>query len=422
MKKTFVVLLILAVAGGVFAQELKWSGVLKTGVQFYADNEKAYDDDARDPGFKLYSDDADRNGGRLDLTATYTNNNVGVKANLRNEYLTTLSFNNAYGWIDFIDGKLNVKAGKIDDGVWRGGGDQNFNISTGYGVRFEIKPIEGLNFGAFLTGPNSQAHQYSPKEGYAPIGDFLSETAIGVSYTADAFDVSAGLKLDGDDNSGYIGQDDFTGVGGVKGQAVANEAKGGINAYIGFNLKAVENLTATIEAAFNHLGNFSGNPSAGTAVNPEKEHTFYEDVKGTGSIWANENIGYQISDPLGVGLLMHQFIYGGKVDSDADGANAAYNPELRFTPYVNYAISDALTVGLKGTYTVKADWYDLKLDIKPNLSFKVAPNATINAYYNLGIADETKYAIAAGKSYSGTNSDPDSVTSHTVQIDLIWTF
>ncbi|MDR3333753.1 MAG: hypothetical protein LBT13_02540 [Treponema sp.] len=81
MKKLIALSIVFCVlVGGAFAQEegLKFSGALKTGINFSATSKKSQTDDdgvtkiAPDPVIKMYNDDADKDFGRFDLDATYT--------------------------------------------------------------------------------------------------------------------------------------------------------------------------------------------------------------------------------------------------------------------------------------------------------------------------------------------------------------
>ncbi|MDR3172128.1 MAG: hypothetical protein LBU17_10980 [Treponema sp.] len=440
MKKLIALSIVFCVlVGGAFAQEegLKFSGALKTGINFSATSEKSQTDDdgnpiAPDPVIKMYNDDADKDFGRFDLNATYTKDNYGVVLGIRaqKEAGLPLSLRNGYLWTELINNKLNIKVGKIDDSVWTGGGLQDFNISTGWGARFEVKPIDGLNVGLFLTGPDANGEAGIPTftlangQGFPSGVDFLLETAIGVQYESDAFAVSAGLKLDGQGDgkgTGIIESDDFHDPEGIIAKYTTDsftgnvqdggyDNKAGIGAYLGVNIKAVDKLTAIIEAAFSNLGAFGGKIEDGELSDkPVKRRTYY-DAQGIGTIWINEHFAFQVIDPLGVGLKMHQYIFGG---SSNDPKNqAALNPELTFAPYVEYTLNVPITLGLEAKIGVKPDYYALKLDIKPNLTYNIGGNAKLVAFYDLGIQKLT----------DKIEPDPANVITNTVQLDFIWTF
>ncbi|MDR3343634.1 MAG: hypothetical protein LBT14_12810, partial [Treponema sp.] len=422
---------------------LKFSGAVKTGILFSATTEKtAHDDDgseiAPDPTITMYSDDADMDIGRFDLDAAYTKANYGVVLGLRAEGNPDLplTLRNGYAWADLASKKLNMKVGKIDDGVWTGGGEQDFDISTGWGFRLEVKPIDGLNVGLFLTGPNNDEgvpwFTIDNGVGLPSIGDFLLETAIGAQYEHAKFAVSAGLKLDGKGdgpNTGIIESDDFSDPGDIlKGSdenfGYTNESdsppyppayydnKAGLGFYIGANIKAVDKLTAVIEAAFSNLGAFGGTIDEGKISDtPIKRKSYYE-PEGIGTIWINEHFAYQVLDPLAVGLVMHQYIFGGSARSGDDATQAKLSPELRFTPYVEYALNSALKLGLDVRFRVKPDYYALKLDIKPKVTYTLSESAKLVAFYDIDIQ----------KLGEAVKTDPETVIANAVQLDFVWTF
>lgn len=185
MKKALIVLLILGVAGGVFAQDITWSGSVGTGV-FFQVGDKTDDD------VIVFADDDDDGVPIIaKLGAVYDAGDWGLKLGTVgkwNEDEGYMKFHNAYGWMNFIDGILNVKAGMIDDGVWGTGEYIDTGFATGGGMRIEVKPITGLNFGVFFSWPNGGA---GPNE----IKDWFQTTAFGFEYDAGTWKANASAKL-----------------------------------------------------------------------------------------------------------------------------------------------------------------------------------------------------------------------------------
>jgi len=192
MKKVLIALLALAVAGGLFAQSLSFSGDISTGLFFH------FGDSFDDPMVELDNDDDA--AAKIEFGIGYDAGNWGasigmsaVKGNYKDDYGNVvdpkdepLHFYDAHGWIRFID-IIKVSAGLIDPGVWNTGGWVDRNLSSGGGVRVEVEPIDGLNLGAkfgFATpwGPDT-------------IQDFFQETAFGFSFDGGAFELSAAAKL-----------------------------------------------------------------------------------------------------------------------------------------------------------------------------------------------------------------------------------
>jgi hypothetical protein len=317
-------------------------------------------------------------------------------------------------WADFLNEMLNVKVGRIDDSAWNTGGDEDFSYSTGTGLRLEVKPIEGLNVGLFLNGPNPEpilptashngktgTNERMALDGFIFAKEFLLETAFGAKYESDAFYVAGGLRIDGkadglDTEEFYTYPTNDSPPDTEEEPPVPYEGKDsdqGLGAYIGFGVTAVPNLTAIVEARFNNL-------------------VGYADY---GWIWVNETLGYAITEQLEAGLVMHQYLFGGDnkfVDLKDDSASVS--PLLKFKPYVSYALNDQWTVGLDVPVAFWPDVVDYDIGVKPKVSYKLGENASINAFYLFDLVQPGKF---------GYDKDtPDSIIQNTVQIDFIWTF
>jgi hypothetical protein len=396
MKKALVGFLILAVGAGAFGQSeekgLKFGGALKTGFQFQAD-----DTDAHDPSMRMYNDDAGKET-RFDLDGSYTQDNYGVVFRFRTDTLisspTTIEVNQAYAWADFLNDMINMKVGKIDDSVWKTSGDEGFHYSTGSGLRLEVKPMAGLNLGVFINGPSDGF--FTGKEIWLDLekGEsstvterYLLETAFGVKYETEAFNVAAGLKLDGK-GDGLTQYDDVVKTKDTEGNTppdyrTIKDSEKGMGAYVGFGVTPMKGFNANVEAQFNNLGG-------------------YDDY---GWIWINETVSYAVTEPLEVGLVMHQRLFGSKA---LETGPKDPSPYLTFKPYVSYALNDKWTVGLDVPLGFWTDIIKYDIGVKPKLSYKVGDNASINGFYLFDIVEP--------------DNDSVSVTTHTVQVDFIWTF
>ena len=286
MKKALIVLLILALAGGLFAQDISFSGHVQTGM--FIDILKADDD------VHVRADDDDAGVPvRADFTAAVDDGNwgavIGFRSDTGNAYV-----HNAYGWLKPVD-MLKISAGIIDDGIWGTRGELDDGVATGGGLRFEIMPIDGLNLGAFFSYPHGTG-VYAEK-----IGNFFGETAFGFEYEADAFYVSAALKLfseetDGSAN-GYENKIDDTDMKLIFGAGV--------------NLGA---LALELSGKVDHLGSYG---DVGWAE-------IYEEAK------------FGVSDALQVGLLLGEALQG----PDPSGLVG-----LKVKPWVEFAVNDAVSVG-----------------------------------------------------------------------------
>jgi hypothetical protein len=463
MKKTLVVLLILAVAGGVFAQDITWSGGVRTGI--------AFDKSSEEGAANTYGlTDSPPDPGAAGLTATQTDDdtgkavqvNLGVKVDFDN-YGMAFKFNTALGnganvptisygyvWANFFDGLFDISAGQIDGAKWASVGDQGFEYDSGWGIRFNVAPIEGLNLGVRfdltgttalgadtfgwvdadenpatadvwddIDGANSTvANKYELK-------DFFLETAIGAKYSADLFDVALGLKLDSlADNGTETDGDFYWGKDAEIKEFFSDKTDKGFKAYLGFAYKGLEALTAKAEVEFANFGAFSGDPS-----DPEEEPADgfapgYTKYKGMGSIFTNQVIGYQINDAFSVKLVIYEdFLLGkfdypaGTSDEDKKEGDASLAPYFKFVPSVTYKLNDKLTLGLEGAIALKPDYIARDFYVKPSVSFAFGEHATISGYYKLASVGYTKYVDA------DTNGDAlDPITTHRVQAVFDWSF
>ncbi|MCL2070004.1 MAG: hypothetical protein FWH19_03330 [Treponema sp.] len=214
MKKVLIVLLAFAVAGGVFAQEMNWSGEVNVGVfiEFGDDFDdalvKVWDDDEAALSTKLLGEfDGGGWGANFGVNANVLGAGAAGVGALGDVRVFGVEIYDAHGWVDLLGGMLTARAGLIDPAVWDVRGWIDDNVSSGAGVRLEIKPIDGLNVGAFLSMPDSTlgiGSHVLP----TTVANFLQETALGFAFDAGAFDLSAALKLYSEISSETVGDMD----------------------------------------------------------------------------------------------------------------------------------------------------------------------------------------------------------------------
>jgi len=321
MKKTLVLLLILAVAGGLaFAQELTWSGQLQTGIFFKGG------DNVPQPSATADDDDSGH-GVEAKVTALYDAGDWGFKftprvvadavPNIDDPFSKAIDANlfadNAYGWINFLDKMINVKTGFINDAVWGNAGQFGENYDAGLGVRLEVMPIDGLNIGAFFNYPDGSGSAYKTV-------NFFGETAFGFKYTADVWNLSATLKLYSPE-SAYSTvvdtADEFpNGVDLLTGDpAFKDSYESDMKMLFGFGFTGVENLTVIVDGHAFYMSHWS-------------------DI-GVFECW--EEFAYQLSDPFTVGLNIYEGLSG---NSDV----GFY--KLGVWPYAYYMVTDSIQVGL----------------------------------------------------------------------------
>jgi len=299
MKKALIVLLILAVAGGLFAQS--WSGSVNTGAKFtFADDMPVNADD----------DDGHAVKGRLSFTNSGDDwgVNIGVNGDVTKDddegkHAATINIGDMNGWVKFAN-MFKLTAGKGIDGAWGSGGNTDTNISgSDAGVRLEITPIDGLNFGFRFGYPNGGVQAKK-------VANFFQEIGIGAKYSADVWWFALGLDLDSEETTG-------DGLDGLF--------------YFGFNFSGL--------SLFNiHVGSRVEN-----AFTDGRTVKLFEKFDGSvaGLNWyleANEKL---IPDPLAVGLKVG-LSYGITISDPASAeigasAEASYADEFSFDKWDIYA-------------------------------------------------------------------------------------
>jgi hypothetical protein len=409
MKKALVVLLILAIAGGLFAQDegLTWSGAVKTGLKITADD----DHNGEDIKVDLYNDDAGE-AIRLQLDGAYTKDNYGVKFGARAQLGSALDLRayQAYGWVTFID-IIKVSAGIIDDGAWATAGPADYSVN-GNGLRLEITPITGLNVGLMLRVP-TEAFAPTTTPAWYTIKQFLSETAFGAKYGNDLFYVAGSLVLDStiDEIQTLSGEDKWSLYGkALGGQSldnfffnapVADNRDHGLKFDLGVGVTAVEHLTIKAELGANNVSKYTD----------------------FGWLRLDQDVSYKLlDDKLTVGLKAHEYFWP-KNDTtkglntyltEGDETDKGVKPYVKLTPYVSYAVTDPVTVGLEAGIGLWKDVLKTEFNLKPKVTYKVTDGLELVAFYNFSVLDFKKLADGG--------TDADALKGNTIQIDLAWTF
>jgi len=278
------------------AQELRWGGSVESGIK------ATFGDSVKDnEGNKVVriqaTNDDGVDGVRAVLNASLSNENRGIKIGTRVDYNgedSRLDFRiyNAYGWINFLNGKINIKAGLIDDGVWVSPCAGEYHYSTNKGIRVETKPVENLNVGVFFN--------YGGNFGPITAAQWFKETAFGASYSRNKFDFASGLKLASDRTPG-------------------NEDR--TKAYFGCRYWSIPNVIVSMDGQFENLGDFSKK----------------------GFLTLNERVSYQIKT-LVTGVTFTQVVFGQK---DSENGREKHPLYLKFNPFVEYGINNFFRGGME---------------------------------------------------------------------------
>jgi hypothetical protein len=173
MKKALVVLLILAVAGGAFAQ-LKFTGEVKTGLGVVYDNASS----------TAYLDAFSRDGEQpfqFRLNGAYANEGDTAGVKFRLQQRAAFSVDYAFGYLNAFGNKLTLQGGKVDDGTFNsGGGILDADSGEGVGTNILIKPIDNLviGLGAYAANSLPLDGAYTP---YKKLDD--AKYTAGLSFT-----------------------------------------------------------------------------------------------------------------------------------------------------------------------------------------------------------------------------------------------
>lgn len=231
MKKALVLLLALALAGGVFAQDLSFSGSITTGFQFKVDDEW---DSVIGNDHTVPSDALD-----FDLNGAYNGGNWGLNFGIGKAYKAEavigdeVQIYDAHAWLDLLDGMITLKSGVVDPDPYSAGGAMLDDpaLSNGAVFRLDAKPVDGLSVGFAFNFSDSAGAATSKNT-----KEFLKNTGFGFKYKADTFWVAVGARMYAADTSYTDPADDMD-----------------MAMLAGINFTGVENLTVHFSSVFDHL-------------------------------------------------------------------------------------------------------------------------------------------------------------------------
>jgi hypothetical protein len=219
MKRIAVVIAVFTAAGALYAQELTYSGELKTG--FYIEQEKIGENDPVSTGGMTNNDgDSGTGQGRLRMDFNFAYGILGFRLRFQIDpdinnlgpYYPAWNFAYAYG--NLLNDQLKISMGILGESPWGTGGprlrrDPETRVYSGVnrltgepytaseglmGIRFEYKPsfVPGLNLGFVLNQPDRTQLATVTQT----FGDVLGESVIGAAYENDYFAIRAGYRFD----------------------------------------------------------------------------------------------------------------------------------------------------------------------------------------------------------------------------------
>jgi hypothetical protein len=376
---------------------------------------------------------------RADLSFRYTLGNFGAFVMLRAQGWTE----NTLDWVGaryahiyntWLDGKVKFSIGKLYDqvmthmmlgegAVWTTDGSGNthrFTNEDRFSARLELKPADGLSFGAqyFLV----DTRDYIGDEAWKEIG-------IAATYNHSLFGIQAGARFDSsadgliaqEDSRTYNGWDRYYGSGNrfglymedaidvlgdqtywmpislggpdykhkadVEKQTIDDTTgkvtvdrpafDGAHYAFFGFQFKGIRNLTARVHGGLYNLGDF--------------------DRFGYGRIM--EDVAYDGLIPnLKVGLIASQEFLGNDV---FDTATYNVSPFFKFTPFASYGFlpgtngRNQMTASLQGEYGICVDVLETWIRVRPGMEFRLGTYA-LELYYEMTYEDYVDAKHSAG--------------------------
>ena len=214
------------------------------------------------------------------------------------------TFRRLYAWMEPLPGVVRIVVGRLSGYEWATGDAGGFstlgNLDGAVGAQLQIKPIDGLNFGAFLPFTYGLSNALQPN---LDLDEALNFVAFGGKYT---------MKGVGDIEAGYWLMPNGFGAANVVTSKFFQYAK----AWFGAEYVGTPNLTALLESQFVFAANSINNYS-----------------------YLDEQASYKM-DQLGLTLYAEQLIWNSAATSLVN--QGAF---LGFRPVVDYAMG-SLDVGV----------------------------------------------------------------------------
>jgi hypothetical protein len=322
MKKALVVFLILAVAGGLFADK-GWSGSVQTGALF------TFEGDNPVKGW------GDSDPVKASLSFTNSGDDweikAGVNASVGTDGTASLSIGDMFGRVKF-GGIFQLSAGKGIGDAWTTGDNTGGKIAAKNNISYRLNitpmgyggPLDfGVRFG-FPKGTGTSAGK---------LADFFQETGIGVKYNGGAWNAAAGLDLFSEENAAPVGLEG--------------------NAYFGFNYNALDLVKI-------HFGGKVTNVFEKT--DPQKIQLF-ERLSGSiaGIDWTLDANEVVVPSPVTLGLDP-SVSYGIGIN---DKAKAEVGADAGLTVLPDFSF-DSVGAYAKLTYDFNSNvqtWFNLAVDV-----------------------------------------------------------
>ena len=397
----FLAIAFVAVTG--FAQEIKFSGYVNSGVGV----EFSSRDGEEDPMIRVFGVDSEQRGGRFRLNGSYVNEGKTIGVDLRFQLQGVNTVNNSadvglvfgYGWIKPVD-MLLIKAGLVGDTTFETQGPilrDDAGGGAGAGLFVKLTPIDGFDIGVGVyplsadgSNNNHRIQAIATNQKWYDV-----KYTFGLAYTMpEVFKINTSFRTSND-----------------AGVASRSQARG----IAEFQLLMVEDMTAILELEIERI------------FNKADEFDMFKD---TGKINIFETFAYKIND-LRFGLNAAQYI---SKDDNFDDIG------LRFNPWVSYAFAEGKIVprldgvffmggdrwrtGHPGTYSTgdpsDIEKFDRRMDVAPTYNWD---EYVISARPSVKINIDSRNFLEIGNAfYYRKQANVDGFINNVFYIDLVTRF
>jgi len=331
MKKALVILLTLVfVTGGLFAQTFTWTGGIGTGLGLM----KTDGEDKVDIG--LFNRAAGSGISRADLTLNYTNDSAsaGFRVHMRvqgngNSWADGLIAPSGLGWMNFLDGMMQVEGGKFD-GFYNNNYSQLDLISDGaqahgsHGILVNFKPVTGIAIGVGAQNPIAWTDPVT--ESFTNVRPF-----IGFAFAQDIFAIRAQFYGE-KDKTRFLASTNVTAIKevpigvGLDVQGLSNLSDEGLiffNADFGLNF--IDNLDLRVAGQVG-INNAEGADNTMRA--------YFRAIYNMGSVAPRLDVNYVVARKINLGHMGWNGTHtsGPEWDNDLKYLSIAPSAEFRVTP------------------------------------------------------------------------------------------
>ena len=357
-------------------------------------------------------------------------------ANLNN------TVNKAFVYANILDKKVKVTVGKGTDDAW-GLFYSNFQTTTGLagkdGVAIEVKPIDGLNVGAFYGTGNLFAKAFTN-------GDFSDNSeadrrfTVGAKYESDFFSIVAAtghnfVNFFEEESDIYADTtalknvyDNGTPYGAALDSLIANTS----NLLVGLQVKPIDPLQIDLSFAAVNLG---AKTVKGAFNGGEDITDFYKkgDFNPWWKAWLKFKAAYDVNDQLGIALGISDIEFADAWytdvagDDDDEKNGLGYLFPITISPSASYAINDELTAGVELNFKINNGGSDqFGFGFKPSAEFSLGSGATFVVWDEITFWAQSDDSEDFLKKHPGIfkqgGNQGASGTTNSLQFDFVWSF